>query len=229
MKRATLSIFIDESGDYGPYSLHSPYYIVSLTLHNQADDISLQIARFDEYLANIGKAGVTVHSGPLIRAEGLYKTEGFELRKQLFNALFNLGRHIPVSYMTSITVKRKEYDSVALISVIARNISSLLRVNANFFNNFTKIIVYYDNGQIELTKILSSIFNSMFTHVEFRKVRPCDYKLFQLSDMACTMTLLKAKYDHKTLTNSELRFFGGYRSLHKNYLKAFARKILVVK
>lgn len=32
---AILSIFIDESGDIGEYEPHSPYYIMTLILHNQ--------------------------------------------------------------------------------------------------------------------------------------------------------------------------------------------------
>ena len=27
-----LSIFIDESGDFGPYEYHSPYYIISMEI-----------------------------------------------------------------------------------------------------------------------------------------------------------------------------------------------------
>ena len=35
MPGRTLSIFIDESGDFGAYEEHSPYYIVSAVFHNQ--------------------------------------------------------------------------------------------------------------------------------------------------------------------------------------------------
>ena len=30
-----ISIFIDESGDFGEYQIHSPYYIVSIVFHEQ--------------------------------------------------------------------------------------------------------------------------------------------------------------------------------------------------
>ena len=39
-----------------------------------------------------------------------------------------------------------------------------------------------DVRQIELTKILTSVFNTLYAHVEFRKVKPVDYKLFQAAD-----------------------------------------------
>jgi len=35
-----LSIFIDESGDFGPYDYRSPYYIITMVFHDQAIDIS---------------------------------------------------------------------------------------------------------------------------------------------------------------------------------------------
>ena len=35
-----LSIFVDESGDMGEYDYHSPYYIITLIMHNQVNDIS---------------------------------------------------------------------------------------------------------------------------------------------------------------------------------------------
>ena len=34
-----LSIFIDESGDFGEYAVHSPYYIITMVYHEQDKDI----------------------------------------------------------------------------------------------------------------------------------------------------------------------------------------------
>jgi hypothetical protein len=34
-----LSVFIDESGDFGEYSPHSPYYIITMVFHDQSNDI----------------------------------------------------------------------------------------------------------------------------------------------------------------------------------------------
>ena len=35
-----LSIFVDESGDWGEYRHHSPYYIITFVFHDQDIDIS---------------------------------------------------------------------------------------------------------------------------------------------------------------------------------------------
>ena len=46
-----ISIFIDESGDFGEYQTHSPYYIVLLVFHEQNNDISENIKHLNEKLS----------------------------------------------------------------------------------------------------------------------------------------------------------------------------------
>ena len=43
MKNKILSVFVDESGDFGKYNSASPYYYVGMVLHNQDIDISKNI------------------------------------------------------------------------------------------------------------------------------------------------------------------------------------------
>ena len=38
-----LSVFVDESGDFGGYEIHSPYYIVTMVFHDQDIDITEKI------------------------------------------------------------------------------------------------------------------------------------------------------------------------------------------
>ena len=80
---------------------------------------------------------------------------------------------------------------------LSKAIRNSLSEHEDFWNGFNKVIVYYDNGQVELTKILSSVFNTYFSSVEFRKVAPVQYKLFQVADLICTMELLKEKAETK--------------------------------
>ena len=91
-----------------------------------------------------------------------------------------------------------------MTSKVSKALAYVLRNNENFWNSFDKVIIYYDNGQIELTKILTSVFSTLYTHVEFRKVKPVDYKLFQIADLICTMELLseKAESFEKKLTEA---------------------------
>ena len=65
-----LSIFIDESGDFGTYDIRSPYYIITMVFHDQSCDISEPIAKLRRDLSNLGiDPDHSVHTGPIIRRE----------------------------------------------------------------------------------------------------------------------------------------------------------------
>lgn len=64
-----LSIFIDESGDFGEYSKLSPYYMVGMVFHEQSVEISEDIAILDRHIRELGFPPHAVHMGPLIRRE----------------------------------------------------------------------------------------------------------------------------------------------------------------
>ena len=42
-----ISVFVDESGDFGEYEKHSPYYIVTMVFHDQSKDIRQDIIKLD--------------------------------------------------------------------------------------------------------------------------------------------------------------------------------------
>lgn len=68
-----LSIFVDESGDFGPFEKHSPFYILSLVFHDQNDDITSQVKAMRDALMDRGlPRGHAVHAGPLVRREQDY-------------------------------------------------------------------------------------------------------------------------------------------------------------
>lgn len=220
-----LSIFVDESGDFGPYQSHCPFYLVSMVLHDQQLDLSHLIKEHDRHLADCYEPHA-IHTGPLIRREKPYTSWQCEARKKLFNSLFHLARKADIHYICAGIHKRPNMDSVKMTAELSKNIAAKLRKNEAYFKSFDKIIVYYDNGQIELSKILSSVFNTLFFHVEFRLVSPIEYKLFQIADLICTMELLALKANETQLSRSEQEFFMNKRSFQKDYLKALQKKKL---
>lgn len=226
MKNKTLSIFIDESGDFGSYEYHSPFYIVSMILHNQSDSISDSIESLNDHIKNLGYPNHNIHIGPIIRRESIYSYDLMEKRKKLFGALFNFTRKLPFSYICAKVRKNECADIITLTAKLSKAISVSITENIEFFNNFDQIILYYDNGQVELTKILISVFNSLFSHVEFRKVSPADYKLFQVADLVCTMELIDEKVKNNILSQSETEFFHSPREFRKNYYKYISKKQL---
>lgn len=226
MSKKILSVFIDESGDFGPYESHAPYYLVSMILHNQNTNITENIKVFDTHLLNLGYQHHAIHTGPLIRRESVYSNDLIEVRKRLFNALFNFARKLDFQYFC-IKIKKNECsDVITMTSKVSKALTYVLQNNEDFWNSFDKVIIYYDNGQIELTKILTSVFSTLYTHVEFRKVKPVDYKLFQIADLICTMELLAEKAETNSFSRSEMDFFNNVRNFKKNYLKHIKKKLL---
>ena len=63
--------------------------------------------------------------------------------------------------------------------------------------------IYYDNGQVEVSRILSSVFNVLLDNVEFRRVLPSEYRLFQVADLICTIKLAELKLEKHILSKSE--------------------------
>ncbi|MGN1187793.1 MAG: DUF3800 domain-containing protein [Lachnospiraceae bacterium] len=226
MSKRTLSVFIDESGDFGLYEFHAPNYLVTMVLHDQNNDISENIKVFDAHLIRLGYKNHAIHTGPLIRRESVYSNFLIEERKRLFNALFNFARNLDFHY-SCVKIKKSEcLDIISMTSKISKALSNVLLSNETFWNSYDKVIIYYDNGQIELTKILTSVFSTLYTQIEFRKVKPVDYKLFQVADLICTIELLEEKAASNSFSHSEIAFFDNVRNFKKNYLKHIRKKFL---
>ena len=222
-----LSIFIDESGDFGEYDHKAPYYMVAMVLHDQQVDISSDINSLDLKMADLGFPPHAIHVGPIIRKESIYERyDDPEKRRSLLNALYHFARRIDIKYMCPYVKKAECSDFIQLNAKLSREISGQLRNNLEYFNSFDNIIIYYDNGQNELTKILTSVFNTMFTNVEFRRVKPSDYKLFQVADLICTWELLALKAEEKSFTKSETEMFGSVKEFLKNRYKLIKKKKL---
>ncbi len=158
-----LSIFIDESGDFGAYESHAPYYIIALVLHSQDEPITEELAYLARHVMECGfKEGHAIHTGPLIRREADYASLEISERKKLFRVLFNFTRRVPISFRTFL-FKKKEFhgNHDALVSRMSREISSYVKANMEHFQSFQRIVVYYDNGQKEITNIINTVLNTL--------------------------------------------------------------------
>ena len=221
-----LSIFIDESGDFGEYDYHSPYYIIAMVMHDQSYDIAKDLLTLERELDYIGYPKHCVHAGPIIRQEQEYRFESIEVRQRILKKMMSFLRQIDIKCKTVYIEKKHIADEVEAAGKLAKLLSRFLRDNMSFFASYDMVKVYYDNGQIELNKILSSVFNVLLDNVEFRKVIPSGYRLFQIADLVCTLQLLDLKCVNHVLSNSEKKFFETERILKKNYIKPLKLKML---
>ena len=220
-----LSIFVDESGDFGTYSQHSPYYIVTMVFHNQESKITEQIQKLDQEILSLGyEKDFVIHTAPLIRKEEMFSSVSPNERRALFTKLFYFVIKSDIHYKTFIFEKRQFENVLKLEGRMAKEISQFIRGNQDFFQSFESVILYYDNGQYELNRILNTVLATELSLYDVRKVLPKDYKLFQAADLICTLQLLSLKCDRHELSRSEQLIFHNERELKKQFLKPIRKK-----
>ena len=221
-----LSVFIDESGDFGEIKERPAYYLVTFVFHNQDNGIEEQVLKLEESVRSSGFDVEYIHTGPVIRREEVFAAYSIDERRKLLYKMLNFVNRCPLSYLTVIVDRREATDKIALSGKLAKAINSALSKHIEFFSDFDKIIVYYDNGQVELSTILNAVFSIQFSNVEFRKAEPQKYRLLQAADFICSMELLRIKRDEKRLSKSEECFFYKPQELKKTFLKSVDKKKL---
>ena len=219
-----LSIFIDESGDFGEYEYHSPYYIIAMVFHDQDNDIQQAISKLNRELSYLNLNNLCIHTGPIIRKEEIYTHMSIEERRRIFNKMVAFIRQIDIRYKCFYIDKKHISDVVEASGKLSKQISLFIREHYENFLSFHNVKIYYDNGQVEVSKILSSVFNALLPNPIFRKVMPVEYKLFQVADLLCTLELVKLKLENNMFSKSEKSFFGNIHDLKKNYLKPLSKK-----
>jgi len=221
----TLSIFVDESGDFGTYEKHAPYYIITMVFHDQAIDISDNINILNNSLMQIGYGNKqAIHTEPLIRREKPYQYFQPNERRSIFSKLYYFTLNCDIKYK-SFTFRKIDYqNSFQLESRITKVLSIFVNNNLTFFQQYERIVLYYDNGQHELSRILSKVFTSHLVNYEIRKVVPSDYRLFQSADLICTLELVNLKLQNGQLSNSEERIFHTKKAFKKDFFKKIKLK-----
>jgi len=136
-----LSIFVDESGDYGAYEYHAPYYIVSLVLHEQSHNIYPHIDKLNAQLESFNLPNHTVHAGPLIRGEGVYRDLLPETRRPIFYRLFQFVRASDIRYHNLLAIKRHAKDSVELSAALSKQLAIFIREHLSYFQSFDRVSV----------------------------------------------------------------------------------------
>ena len=77
--------------------------------------------------------------------------------------------------------KKLEYDNIFKLEArMARDLSQFIMSNLTYFQSFSKVILYYDNGQHELNRILNTVLATQLVDYDVRKVIPNEYRLFLL-------------------------------------------------
>ena len=84
IEEPTLSVFVDESGRFQHPDKESPYYIISLVMHDQRVQIDGLIAELDRHFAEMRLSNVCFHAGPIIRQQNAFAIMDWTFRVKIF-------------------------------------------------------------------------------------------------------------------------------------------------
>ena len=100
-----LNIYIDETGEFGFNDKSSKLYGISFTFYEQDNDISNEINNLNARLKKIGYHGM-IHMADLIMRRGDYVNFDINVRKSIFNAIYQFTKKSPIK-IHSIIVNKK--------------------------------------------------------------------------------------------------------------------------
>ncbi len=219
-----LSIFIDESGDFGEVKERPAYYLVTFVFHDQEKDISDHVHKLEQSTHHSGFPFEYIHTGPVIRREDVFCHYNIDERRKLLYKMLNFVNSCPILQETIIVDRKEAANKIDLSGKLSRKIMAMLQKDEAFFSEFDHVIVYYDGGQMELSAILNAVLSLYFSDVEFRKAEPQKYRLLQAADFICSIELLKIKRNENRLSNSEKKFFYKPQELKKTFIKSVDNK-----
>lgn len=223
--KKVLSIFIDESGDTGKLEKNNEFYILSLVLHNQQKDIHNNIVDLNNKMKNNG-TNSAFHCAPLIRKEDQYFNMKPKTRRKIFDIFFNFAMALPINYLTIVIEKKNTTSNELFIdNQIELFLNNYILNNLKKLSSYSKIVIYYDNGQTHITKTIKRVIkNWVGLSFEFRySSNQEQYVLLQVADLVATMELLKQR---TKLSHSERLIFDTKRLFKKKYYNLFIKKLL---
>ena len=141
-------------------------------------------------------------------------------RRKIFDKHLTFARTCAIKYKT-FCISKKEYPArLELKGRLSRELSLFLHDMTEYLISFDRVVIYYDNGQSEITDLINTVLSAVFFECQIIKANPNKYRLFQCADLFCTLELLRYKDEHLVpMTRSETIFFESRRRLRKDYLK----------
>ena len=200
-----LNIFIDKSGDFGINDNASDLYVASFIYHSSLDNIEPFLNALNKRLNKLQFTKM-IHTADLIRHKGDYKDLSIDQRKKIFTAIYQFGRKSPIK-LKSIILNKKYCDTYKLLKKqLTLELAELVTNNYKFFQKFNKIVIYYDNGQAQLTSILEDVFKNFNISFisDFDKTKE---KLFQVADMLTFIDKYYYKFQHKLYISKNEKIF----------------------
>lgn len=223
-----LGIFIDESGviDFKNSNTYlNDLYIVSFLFHDKSHNIDKEVVIFENFLLeNNLQKDFPIHSMPLIRSQKPYDSIERNRRQKIFYRLFQFMRKLELKHSSFICKKRNCSSKQSLRINIENHIENMITNNLEYFKKFDEIVIYYDEGQDYLSKILHNAFSKNLNNYRFKEdICQNEYRLLQCADMVCSLELINQRKQNNEYIKAIEMFFISNNKYNKNYAKSFKK------
>lgn len=231
LARKTLSIYVDESGNFGDVGDPARYCMVTLVFHDDGTDISSYVREYRNGVFNAGAdpESMSFHTAPLIRQEDQFAAMNRHTRGRIFYQMLSLARKCDVRYKSFWVDTKFVSSDLQIVNTLRGQIEEFVATHRELFSSVESVDLYYDAGQKGVTRILEALVSSCPCPV--RVVQGAiqkDYLLLQVADFLCTLKLIALRADVGIPFNSsEKKFFGSARDFKRNVLRKIAGKELV--
>lgn len=221
-----LSVFVDESGNYGGQS--AKYYLVTLVFHNQSASVAEIIERYEQALRLRGLPDIPLHMNPLMHGNESYGAMDIHLRNRLLASFATFANKCPITYITFSYQRNKFKSDATMFTGMRRDLILFLFDRLQSFQSYDAVKIYYDDGQNEVTAVLHAAFEYVLGKqaVIYKKCNPKYFRLQQIADYICEIELAYIKFGNSEQSNTGQIFFGNYRDFKKNHLRKIRAKRL---
>ena len=218
-----IEIYIDESGDFGPFDQRCPFYIVTMVFHETIEALYSQIMDLEYRLSLLGLENHCVHSSPAIRGEGDYYGVDLVLRRKVMSNFAGFIRRANLRYKCFFIRKMPRWTEEDIVQSLQSAFDPFLLRHFDRLSAYSQITVAYDKGQKTLSHLITETFQRRFANVRLTKVLPIHSRVFQVADFICTLRRMAYRLQATgALAKSEIIFFGTESNFRKNWLKPLA-------
>lgn len=169
-----LGIFIDESGTIDGKNSNKDnlkdFYIVSFLFHDKSNNIKEEVTNLENCL-NFYNLDLKfpIHTMPLIRQQKPYADLSSDIRRKLFHQLFQFMRKLKLKHKTFVCDKKYSDSKQTIKLLLEKYIEQMIKDYFYYFKKFDEIVIYYDEGQEYLSKILHNSFPKNINTYRFKE------------------------------------------------------------
>ncbi|MBQ9004373.1 MAG: ABC transporter, partial [Eggerthellaceae bacterium] len=179
-----ISVFLDEAGQERTWNPHAKWYLLTLVLHDQDDDITRHVDAYEGYIRQKGLPDVPFHMVDLMHGHGGYTGLSLADRKRLLMSFNSLVQRLPVGYCT-FAYRRSEFgDYQDLSARMERDLKEFIDEHLAEFQGYGTAAVYYDGGQSAVNQAVHHAFDENLSAnvAEYKKLRYQERRLAQVAD-----------------------------------------------